>query len=162
MTAYELRISDWSSDVCSSDLLVLVIRSENRNLLAVHCPAEVGNRHLDGFDDTRTAVARIDAGHIDEGTDDDTIGRPTAFALRDSARRLTWDELVIWADSVADDLSAAGVRRGDRVGIWLPNCVEVVVTFLACSRAGRSEAHTSELQSLMRISYAVFCLKKKK
>src|SRR3546814_7787911 len=30
------------------------------------------------------------------------------------------------------------------------------------ARAGRSEAHTSELQSLMRISYAVFCLKKKK
>src|SRR3546814_1856280 len=33
---------------------------------------------------------------------------------------------------------------------------------LACSRAPRSEEHTSELQSLMRISYAVFCLKKKK
>src|SRR3546814_9192548 len=32
----------------------------------------------------------------------------------------------------------------------------------ACARAGRSEEHTSELQSLMRISYAVFCLKKKK
>src|SRR3546814_1823491 len=32
----------------------------------------------------------------------------------------------------------------------------------AASRAGRSEEHTSELQSLMRISYAVFCLKKKK
>src|SRR3546814_1658413 len=30
------------------------------------------------------------------------------------------------------------------------------------SRGGRSEEHTSELQSLMRISYAVFCLKKKK
>src|SRR3546814_5296228 len=30
-----------------------------------------------------------------------------------------------------------------------------------CGRAGRSEEHTSELQSLMRISYAVFCLKKK-
>src|SRR3546814_10124287 len=30
------------------------------------------------------------------------------------------------------------------------------------SSAGRSEEHTSELQSLMRISYAVFCLKKKK
>src|SRR3546814_4961272 len=30
------------------------------------------------------------------------------------------------------------------------------------SRPGRSEEHTSELQSLMRISYAVFCLKKKK
>src|SRR3546814_1174531 len=32
----------------------------------------------------------------------------------------------------------------------------------ACTGAGRSEEHTSELQSLMRISYAVFCLKKKK
>src|SRR3546814_9748638 len=32
----------------------------------------------------------------------------------------------------------------------------------ACAAAGRSEEHTSELQSLMRISYAVFCLKKKK
>src|SRR3546814_2336302 len=31
-----------------------------------------------------------------------------------------------------------------------------------CGNAGRSEEHTSELQSLMRISYAVFCLKKKK
>src|SRR3546814_4350062 len=30
-----------------------------------------------------------------------------------------------------------------------------------CRRRGRSEEHTSELQSLMRISYAVFCLKKK-
>src|SRR3546814_2878543 len=32
----------------------------------------------------------------------------------------------------------------------------------AISSSGRSEEHTSELQSLMRISYAVFCLKKKK
>src|SRR3546814_1883564 len=34
--------------------------------------------------------------------------------------------------------------------------------FEACSEEPRSEEHTSELQSLMRISYAVFCLKKKK
>src|SRR3546814_10444067 len=33
---------------------------------------------------------------------------------------------------------------------------------LPVARIGRSEEHTSELQSLMRISYAVFCLKKKK
>src|SRR3546814_3628288 len=32
---------------------------------------------------------------------------------------------------------------------------------VACQNVGRSEEHTSELQSLMRISYAVFCLKKK-
>src|SRR3546814_6897857 len=35
------------------------------------------------------------------------------------------------------------------------------VAFLARPAGGRSEEHTSELQSLMRISYAVFCLKKK-
>src|SRR3546814_8774935 len=37
-----------------------------------------------------------------------------------------------------------------------------VVATTILSGAGRSEEHTSELQSLMRISYAVFCLKKKK
>src|SRR3546814_7844429 len=35
-------------------------------------------------------------------------------------------------------------------------------THTGCRQAWRSEEHTSELQSLMRISYAVFCLKKKK
>src|SRR3546814_2545828 len=40
--------------------------------------------------------------------------------------------------------------------------VEEVVQLLARLQAVRSEEHTSELQSLMRISYAVFCLKKKK
>lgn len=62
--------------------------------------------------------------------------RPKAYALRDSTRRLTWSALVAWADAVAEDLSAAGLSQGDRVGIWLPNCVEVLVTFLACSRNG--------------------------
>src|SRR3546814_2904818 len=37
-----------------------------------------------------------------------------------------------------------------------------VVTIVATGQQTRSEEHTSELQSLMRISYAVFCLKKKK
>src|SRR3546814_7659083 len=36
------------------------------------------------------------------------------------------------------------------------------IAFIQTARAKRSEEHTSELQSLMRISYAVFCLKKKK
>src|SRR3546814_5335119 len=40
--------------------------------------------------------------------------------------------------------------------------VEVVATVYGQATASRSEEHTSELQSLMRISYAVFCLKKKK
>src|SRR3546814_3710421 len=44
-----------------------------------------------------------------------------------------------------------------RVGLLFP-----VVFLFAVIGASRSEEHTSELQSLMRISYAVFCLKKKK
>jgi acyl-CoA synthetase len=62
--------------------------------------------------------------------------RPEAFALRDGAHRLTWAELVGWADAVAADLAAAGLRPGERVGVWLPNRVEATVTFLACSRGG--------------------------
>src|SRR3546814_1841253 len=64
-----------------------------------------------------------------------------------------------WA-IMARHLRNAGVdfsrMRGFEIGTgWYP-------TFpLACYLAGRSEEHTSELQSLMRISYAVFCLKKK-
>src|SRR3546814_9734003 len=44
--------------------------------------------------------------------------------------------------------------------IWA-NEPAMTATFAAMVAAGRSEEHTSELQSLMRISYAVFCLKKK-
>src|SRR3546814_4130328 len=47
-----------------------------------------------------------------------------------------------------------GVRRWNRTGFISVQC------FAPLAR-GRSEEHTSELQSLMRISYAVFCLKKK-
>src|SRR3546814_4204126 len=53
----------------------------------------------------------------------------------------------IWRCSVV--CPGGGVRRGSGSGDYRV-------------RLGRSEEHTSELQSLMRISYAVFCLKKKK
>src|SRR3546814_1381887 len=43
-----------------------------------------------------------------------------------------------------------------------PQLVDAEGAVLADEQGGRSEEHTSELQSLMRISYAVFCLKKKK
>src|SRR3546814_8170890 len=60
-----------------------------------------------------------------------------AAALRGKPERLGWEEA-----------AAYGVA-------YLPAWVSLV-------RCGRSEEHTSELQSLMRNSYAVFCLKKKK
>src|SRR3546814_4998875 len=58
------------------------------------------------------------------------------------------------------DAGAGGIIRVNASG-WPPWAADQAATsFLAASR--RSEEHTSELQSLMRISYAVFCLKKKK
>src|SRR3546814_6676439 len=116
-TAYELRISDWSSDVCSSDLM------------AVHLDA-VAFGHLDGA--ACSHPAHIVAAKVQQHQ----MLRPflgvgeQAFAvLRILKRRLA---------------ARAGARnRADR------------------HFAVRSEEHTSELQSLMRISYAVFCFKKK-
>ena len=62
--------------------------------------------------------------------------RPHAYALRDSARRLTWKQLLDWVDDVALELHNSGVRPGQRVSVWLPNRVETVVVTLACSRNG--------------------------
>lgn len=62
--------------------------------------------------------------------------RPNDFAARDRRLRLTWLQLVQWADALAGDLHAAGLRCGDRVAGWLPNRVECFVLYLACSRNG--------------------------
>src|SRR5580693_5755783 len=62
--------------------------------------------------------------------------RPDAFALRDAKHRLSWRELLSAVDAVAADLDAAGLKRGERVAVWLPNRVEAVIVFLACSRQG--------------------------
>src|SRR3546814_5860978 len=107
MTAYELRISDWSSDVCSSDLLPV----QRRRLADIR-----GQR-------SRQRQARLRS------------ARPGDGRVRDHEPR---------------------DRRGGN---------RHIVRVAACRAApthARSEEHTSELQSLMRISYAVFCLKKKK
>src|SRR3546814_5173414 len=55
------------------------------------------------------------------------------------------------------DTSALGVIGFSAMG----NVVQDLITFSRHRFAARSEEHTSELQSLMRLSYAVFCLKKK-
>src|SRR3546814_6350770 len=56
-------------------------------------------------------------------------------------------------------LDVRGVDR-DAACLFFRRCDDLVVA-LGFARAKRSEEHTSELQSLMRISYAVFCLQKK-
>jgi acyl-CoA synthetase len=62
--------------------------------------------------------------------------RPQAFAVRDGRQRLTWRELRAMVDAIAADLHTAGVKRGERVSVWLPNRVESVAVLLACSRQG--------------------------
>ncbi|MBI4204497.1 MAG: acyl--CoA ligase [Betaproteobacteria bacterium] len=62
--------------------------------------------------------------------------RPRAYALRDSHRRIGWSQLAAWVDALAADLHQSGLRRGQRVSVWLPNRVESVVILLACSRNG--------------------------
>src|SRR3546814_5883592 len=115
-TAYEMRISDWSSDVCSSDLRSAVALIESR-------------------------LARIER----------LNPRLNAFSeiLAERARRE--------AEAV-DAMVAAGRDPGPLAGVPFG----VKDNYDVAGRiTTRSEEHTSELQSLMRISYAVFCLKKK-
>jgi acyl-CoA synthetase len=62
--------------------------------------------------------------------------RPDDYALRDGKRRLTWSGLRRLVDRIAGDLYAAGLKRGERVAVWLPNRIEAVAVFLACARQG--------------------------
>lgn len=62
--------------------------------------------------------------------------RPQAPALRDARARLAWSDLLAWVDAVAERLHEAGVRRGQRVAVWLPSRAESVVVLLACARNG--------------------------
>ena len=62
--------------------------------------------------------------------------RPNAFAMRDSARRVTWHELLDWTDALAAALHDAGVVPGQRVSLWTSNRVESVIGLLACARNG--------------------------
>src|SRR3546814_3477551 len=98
-TAYELRISDWSSDVCSSDLKV-------RSIAHPHLHAPVAIMIVAPFGPATLAIMPAP-------------GPPVAAPI---------------------------------AAVVMPPVAPPV----------RSEEHTSELQSLMRISYAVFCLQKKK
>src|SRR3546814_7159163 len=115
-----MRISDWSSDVCSSDLSYL---SAWHTLADLPLVVTVSIAEADAFSSWNTRLITVGAS---------AAGMAVLLALAG---------LWITASSRAH---ARMAEERDRVGAAL-----------------RSEEHTSELQSLMRISYAVFCLKKK-
>src|SRR3546814_1651457 len=118
-----MRISDWSSDVCSSDLIGGEARYDFPlvTYIGVEFSVEV-------IENDAVGRAKINAGTPNAGI-------KTAF--------------VADADRTLNGGFFASLR----------NAAEAVIGH-DCS--ARSEEHTSELQSLMRSSYAVFCLKKKK
>src|SRR3546814_8639828 len=121
-----MRISDWSSDVCSSDLEVFA------RMLCADAFGRLENPRAYMFSAARNL-------------------------LIERARRKARNEIRLYpldegrdapvCPEQAYSIEAADLRRTLRR------------TILAMPR--RSEEHTSELQSLMRISYAVFCLHKK-
>src|SRR3546814_2906337 len=131
-----MRISDWSSDVCSSDL-------------------KEGDQQADGDKDVRKPVEpAVTVSEIYE----EVLG--AGRILENIRRRI-------------DDCFAKllpGPPQWERLGVT--NLHHLLIDFIESTGEGqpgridvsrtRSEEHTSELQSLMRISYAVFCLKKKK
>src|SRR3546814_5992424 len=110
-TAYEMRISDWSSDVCSSDLIGVLDDEHGHS----------------GIGDMRLSAARCD----DSGA-----------CLRTMLQLPTGD---------ADHLMGGGLG----LAAWYEQA------FAFSALGPRTEGHTSALQSLMRSSYAVFCLTNK-
>src|SRR3546814_4723225 len=124
-----MRISDWSSDVCSSDLnqragveVTQIVGSQRGQ----QCHAQVGRR----------------------GTVRDHRTRFLLIIVRCQPMIVRADELFeVQPGATGDEPQLAPLARTDRP-LWR-------------KRRLRSEEHTSELQSLMRISYAVFCLQKK-
>src|SRR3546814_2409410 len=125
-----MRISDWSSDVCSSDLRGGV---SDRAL-------PLARRGHDGFHDEREADTRRGGPQ--------RLARFGIFEGRGGEPQFARREV---ADRVAVHRQLRRARRGDDM--------ETVVLDFG-EDFGRSEEHTSELQSLMSNSYAVFRLKK--
>jgi long-chain acyl-CoA synthetase len=66
-------------------------------------------------------------------------------ALLSEKGRITWAELDRWASGLASDLSAQGVKEGERVAILLPNGVEFVVAFLAILKLAATPAPLNPL-----------------
>src|SRR3546814_10661532 len=127
-TAYEMRISDWSSDVGSSDL------------------PGIERRHLDIGRQRQRPVRGGDPSGAEFFAIGGLIPRLAAVPARIADRVI--------------GRGGGGNIGGAAHGIGLADPYRRIADRAEIATAGRSEEHTSELQSLMRISYAVFCLKK--
>src|SRR3546814_5477009 len=139
-----MRISDWSSDVCSSDLTVMAGMSCGEvSLLAWEILSRGAGDFVtigeEGVAPAMRLMASGDAGGGAIEAGECAVAGVVALiaATRDAALRA-------------------------RLGLDSASRILLLGSEGATDPEIRSEEHTSELQSLMRISYAVFCLKKKK
>src|SRR3546814_9400340 len=91
-------------------------------------------------------------------------GRKADRALRSQLQASALKGLTIFAGDGDNSGEAAGYLAVSRFLEKIPpqDQEKAIDIFMKILNGSRSEEHTSELQSLMRISYAVFCLKKKK
>lgn len=96
-------------------------------MLTLHDPQQARHYYLEGTWQQDTLYSLL-LQHAAE--------RPSCVALRDPYTRLVWSEVLDKVNRVAASLHEAGLRSGDRVAIWLPNRIESVIVFLACSRNG--------------------------
>src|SRR3546814_7717540 len=136
-----MRISDWSSDVCSSDLAAAGTRE--RGYTAQQQDNQATFHGALRTDRVEASTHTKQAGRVCRPPGS---GQGQALLAHDQHRRLQ-RLLVVQARVDAGAVGAFEVTVAQVAG--------------AAGALGRSEEHTSELQSLMRISYAVFCLKKK-
>src|SRR3546814_1144350 len=129
-----MRISDWSSDVCSSDLNSLCLTYD-----------DLGGGRVPGNPNLDKAIDACSKGTLAAPY---SLTGPTNLIVlktrRGVATKADWDRYL-------EHLQRVTMNPENRQVIWI-----------IIDNVRRSEEHTSELQSLMRISYAVFCLKKQK
>src|SRR3546814_357792 len=173
--AYEMRISDWSSDVCSSDLR---IARPSRLARSVSVRGS-----LPPFSSSRVRPAprtrRVQLEVAKFEPDDQPVAEHVICLVAEIGPALRGDPDAVDIDDIQRIISdPRSIGNVERIILSPQESVRAEIKFLCAAMGGdafghdgpepaprfailRSEEHTSELQSLMRISYAVFCLKKK-
>src|SRR3546814_3632055 len=167
-----MRISDWSSDVCSSDLEATPFRQRSpygfaklyAYWIAVNYREAYGIYASNGILFNHESPIRGETfvtRKITRAVAAIVHGRQRMLHLGNLDARRDWGHARDYAEGMArivaqdrpdDYVLATGEAHTVR---------ELVECAFGHAGIARSEEHTSELQSLMRISYAVFCLKKK-
>src|SRR3546814_730212 len=160
-----MRISDWSSDVCSSDLAADPV-PEKRALAMKLGATDV----VDAMDaDAAKQILELSKGGVDHAIE--AVGRPASASLAVASLRRGGTATILGMMPLSEKVGLSAmdllsgkklqgaIMGGNRFPVDIPRLVDFYLRGLL--DLDRSEEHTSELQSLMRISYAVFCLKKK-